>query len=123
VAFRKLGNWPCLCAWIARLILPSQKRASCCCGLGIKVVVKQRVAFVRDFNGVARMGVWPAWGWYTLSLAPLKSRVELWPKLNQSNSLVYRRSAILPQHFGGGGFDVLEIVHGPHLHARRRCKG
>ena len=42
-----------------------------------------------------------------LSLAPLKSRVELWPKLNQLNLLVYGRSAILPQHFGGGGFDVL----------------
>ena len=52
---------------MARSILPSRKRASCCCGLGIKVVVEQRVAFVRDFNGVARAGVWPAWGWYTLS--------------------------------------------------------
>ena len=25
-------------------------------------------------------------------------------------------------HFGGGGFDVLEVTHGPHLHGRR-CKG
>jgi hypothetical protein len=25
-------------------------------------------------------------------------------------------------HFGGGGFDVLEVAHEPHLHGRRRWK-
>ena len=26
-------------------------------------------------------------------------------------------------HFGGRGFGVLEVAHGPYLHGRRRCKG